>query len=346
MLWGVLHPNLSIYLKLINYSYKLYWALFSYNGEKYYITQNSTIPYYNTSFLYDNDFDHTNQLPEISNLIQVKKISSSFETSVDPSDLLMYEYQLNNNFFINDDFEEDLEDEDEKISYHILDEEEDEPAGVWVEDLFKYNTKMIVSRKRLELMKFFKSKITRQNRITGWISNKLKWKVKNILNSFDLFLLQALLNSRLILNKTTAGFLLKHGYVYVNGHPEVQSTFVLKKFDMVQLIFSPKYIDFYAQNFSYLFKNSGKFFNKITSKIIEDEEWDLDYFLYKKIETSKLFLKIIFFKQPILPYLEVDFTTMSFFIIYLPLGANYLLNKNYYFYNYYLNRFYNWKFRS
>jgi hypothetical protein len=138
-----------------------------------------------------------------------------------------------------------------------------------------------------------------------------------------------------------ANFFLKNGFVYVNGNLTTQSTFVLKKFDIVQLVFASTYVDFYVKCFSNLFRASSKFFNKITNKMLDDPEWDLEYFLHKKAKVSKIFLKIIFFKQPTLPYLEVDFTTMSFVIVYLPLGAEYLINKNYLFYNYYLNRFYN-----
>jgi hypothetical protein len=59
-----------------------------------------------------------------------------------------------------------------------------------------------------------------------------------------------------------------------------------------------------------------------------------------------LFKRAALFKQPIPTYLEVDFLTFSVVIVYIPYGFNISLNYNYIFYNYYLARLYNWKFRS
>lgn len=129
--------------------------------------------------------------------------------------------------------------------------------------------------------------------------------------------------------------------VYLNGELQTNPFTLLRRGDFVQLVFSAIYAEAYAAHYNYLFKASNKFSNKFFKKITEDPEWNLNYIFEKKKKMPKLFRRIVYFRQPMPQFLEVDLITFSVFCVYTPINFNYLTQNNYKYYNYYLNRLYN-----
>ena len=340
LIWGLFNISNHVFLKTVNIRSVTYWTLFNYSKEKYYCLKNTQLPHPSFSF-FKLSLPDTSLESNVGNLISLKKANVGFDLPYKKYKDFLTSF-LDTNIIISE------EDRGNRLNFLIdfKEDEEDFETNVWVDNSFKYKTKMLITNQRLQLTRFFNFKLKRQYRITPWISNLLKWKIKSTVGFFDLMLLNVLLSSKLVLNTYQAEWFIKHGLVYVNGKRQTKTTLFLKKFDLIQLVYSSKYVNFYFNHFNFLFKARQKFVNKFSKKLIDHDDWDLGFYLNKKTKIPKLFSRISIFNQPIPYYLEVDFLTFSASIIYQPFGFNFILNSNFHFYNYYLARLYNWKFRT
>lgn len=340
VVWGLFNLHNRVFLKTINFKKMTYWTLFGYSTEKYYCLKNSNMEYSNTIFLKLSPINNSREV-SVGNLISLKKANVGFDlpykhyknfitSFLDSTNIMSKEDRLGRpDFMVN-----------------FLEEEEDFETNVWIDNSFRYKTKLLITKQRLQLVKFFKFKLKRQYRITPWISNFLKWKVRSIISWFDLMLINVILNTKLVLHSVHAEWFIKRGFIYVNGVRQTKTNYVVKQYDIIQIVYSPTYVNFFSNYFNFLFKASNKFVNKFSRKISEQEGWDLGYYLNWKTRIPKLFNRVALFRQPIPYYFEVDFLTFSAFVVYLPVGFNFILNSNFHFYNYYLARLYNWKFRT
>ena len=341
-----LHHNLFnlnkyLFLRTTRYTYSSYWTLFGYNEESYYTLKNILFPHPNSIFLKITGISQSTESC-VNNLVAIKKANADFD-SIEPQYTNFVEAFLRsnseplNNVFLEREF---------YYGSEIWEDVEDEETNVWVDNSFKYKTKMMITNQRVRLAKFLGFKLKRHYRITAKISNFLKWKVRNIINFFDLILINVVLSSKLILDFNLAAWLIRHGFVYVNGGCKTEINLFLKPGDVVNLIFSPVYSEFYFYHFNSLFRVNMRVVNKFSRKMADNPEWDIGSYLFRKTKPSKTLKKIALLRQPIPLFLETDFLTYSVYVVYTPFNFYFVLDTTYNHYNYYLARLYNWKFRS
>lgn len=333
------NKNYKIFLKIFR-SYKpVFWCLFSFGDERYYVptrlhTNISNSFFLNNSYLL---FKKTNY---INNTIIFKKQSASFRSLNFYEEYIKYEYvNSGKRFFENGKL---------KTHAHLLSTKIGKNSSILSKrifaksnfsmNFFKFKTKALITFNRKMLIRFFNFKIKRQNRITKYINSFIKFKVKNSLKFFNFTLINILVSSKLVINFKQAFFFVKKGFVFVNGRQCLKTNFFLKKGDLIQLNFSKTYITHYSLYFNFLVRLNSRFRNKFFKKIIK--RFNI------KLGKNQIFLfkNIIFFKKHIPTYFEVDFLTFSVYIIYTPFNFTFIDDKSNYLYNFYLNRLYNWKF--
>lgn len=117
--------------------------------------------------------------------------------------------------------------------------------------------------------------------------------------------------------------------------------FICSKNDLIQICFSKIYSSFYELHFSKLFIKSKKITNKFSKKILENPEWNLDFYLEKNPKSKKFFKRIFNIKRTLPTYLETDFLTFSIYVVHTPFNLLHTVNPENKNYNQYLARFYN-----
>ena len=168
MSYFLFNPHHKVFIKTINYNYIIYWTLFSYNTEKYYISKNNLLPYSNFMFL-KNSYNNNTLTSHVNNIIQLKKQNVSFTPFYKSFEPVLDSFMKINSSRINDSFL------DKGEFYEKFNEEEELPeTNVWVDNIFKFKTKMLITQHRRILINFFNLKLKRQYRITRWVSNFLK----------------------------------------------------------------------------------------------------------------------------------------------------------------------------
>ena len=195
--------------------------------------------------------------------------------------------------------------------------------------------------KKIKLsVKFFKfiflKKKEKKKKISYFLKN---FSTKNLSgNYFNNSLFITLFNSQFFFNIFEIKFFLKKGLVYVNNKVSYNSSNILYKGDIVQLVYSKYY-------FKYINKIYSFFKKKI--KFLKFKKWKFNKNLLKKKykNWNPKFLSIFFlFKKDIPNNLEIDFTTLS--IVYLKNTSINVLKYNVNLLrllNTYFNKSYSWK---
>jgi len=180
-------------------------------------------------------------------------------------------------------------------------------------------------QKQFQITKFF-SKISKQDVLTNLM--KFEFSLKNIL-----------VRSKLVLNLSEADFFIKNKLVYLNGLV-ANNDLPLNKGDIINLVFSEKYFNFFKSSFSQKLKLTYSVGYRL---------WRLNRFknnFYKQSPTGipDWIFKIGFFYEDTPSFLEIDYTTLSLILLKLPNNYN---HYNFYFTKFvtlFLIRHYNWKY--
>lgn len=169
LLHNLFNLNKYLFLRTTRYTYSSYWTLFGYNEESYYTLKNILFPSANGIFLKIAGISQ-NVNNCVSNLITFKKANADFDatnplyTSFVETFLRANSQPLNNVFI-----EREIYYDPEFVENNV-----DEENNVWVENSFKYKTKMMITKQRVLLSKFLGFRLKRHYRITSKISNFLK----------------------------------------------------------------------------------------------------------------------------------------------------------------------------
>ena len=131
-----------------------------------------------------------------------------------------------------------------------------------------------------------------------------KVKFSNYLNIFEFSIINVLLNSNFFLNKNDIFFFIKNKFVFVNNKIVSNGNYVLKNGDVVNICFNKYYYFLYRKYLNNLTLNLNKYNN-----------------FYKKnnfnLKNDFNFVnKIIFLKNDVPNYLEVDYISMSLILLY------------------------------
>ena len=202
---------------------------------------------------------------------------------------------------------------------------------------FKKRLFGLLKENRDILKVLFLNKFCKQKKVTKFIQ---KFKHKSIINKllwFECSLFNILIQSNFITYKSDIYFFLKNGFIFVNGKVVTNMFYQVCIGDRVQLVISNMY--YHYHRFVKLF------LKKIIFKIKQKQKQKKTFDLYKQRSRYIPFwiLKVLFYKNSIPRYLEVDFQTLTTTMLFLP-------NRMYYFNFVFLKfislfnfRLYNWK---
>ncbi len=165
------------------------------------------------------------------------------------------------------------------------------------------------------------------------------FSIKKLVFFFEFSLFNILIQSHFLVFKKDIFFFLKNNLVFVNGVVVSNKFFFLKIGDCVQLILNNEYY-YYFRNFNKILKSFNYKIRLNVRKLFLKKK---DLYKQKSSRAPGWVEKIIFNKQIIPKYLEVDFFSLTSFIIRHP--ANYFENNFVFlkFLSYFNIRIYNWK---
>lgn len=204
---------------------------------------------------------------------------------------------------------------------------------------FKKKIFFILKENRSILKDLFFTKFFRQKKITKFINFFKHFPLKKIIRFFEFSLFNVLIQSHFLVFKKDVFFFLKNNLIFVNGSPVSNKFFFLNLGDRVQLILNNDYYLFF-RNFNKILKSLSYKIRLSVRKLFLKKK---DLYKQKPSRTPSWVEKILFNKQVIPKYLEVDFFTLTSVIIRQPSNfyeTNFVFFK---FLSYFNVRLYNWK---
>jgi len=227
---------------------------------------------------------------------------------------------------------------------------------VYFEDLVEKDFSNVVEQKdlkfdfkvgRLKLFKtnrdilsfFIKKKVKNKTKFSKVIKNLIKKSFYDFVIHFEFSLKNILLRSQFFFNENDMNFFVKNKYIMLNNKILYNLNNFLKVGDKLNIIFDRYYFFYYRLVLSKVYKKMTKYANYT---------WLVDQALHnehkqKKSHIPKWIVNLIYFREDIPNFLEVDFLTMSLVILYKPLLWELDWTKIK-FLNYYHRHLYNWRF--
>jgi hypothetical protein len=266
----------------------------------------------------------------VDDLIKFKKNNSAFKTHEDFKKYLFFQlskytrsHMIN---FINTNIHENTspDSDDVNVSDNYINP-----------NPFEFKIKSLISYNRKLLMDLFNFKPKRQYRISRFIANIIKYRVDSTRYQINFTVSNILTSSKFVLNFKHTLFLIKNGFVYINGLKICKPTIQLNKGDKIQLLSSSIFYNYYFYQFNGYLKVTLKYHNKF----FKGDE--INFNKVSRNPDPSLMIALSSFKQGVPRYLEVDFLTLSIIVIYKPNTTLFINNYTNYIYNFYLNRLYN-----
>ena len=180
--------------------------------------------------------------------------------------------------------------------------------------------------------------ITNSSKLTKNIKIKSKLKLNTRLLDFEFNIINILINSHLVKSFNDINFLLLNNLIFVNRNYIRKKNLILNLNDLIEITISHKFYNYLCYFRSVLEKNILKLRLKIWFKVKNKLFLDFN----KKIFINRLFKSISNYNLVFFNYLEVDFFSLSIFVINKNLN---LLNLNLVIKKLlvvYLFRLYNW----
>jgi hypothetical protein len=192
---------------------------------------------------------------------------------------------------------------------------------------------------RTELKKVFNLKFTYQRNLTKFLL-KFNKHMSNLTGlTQELSLINLLTESKFFMYKSYALAFIKNQFVSVNGWVVTQNNFQLYKNDFIQISIHMKYYIFYKHFINLLIKNK-----QYVKKVV--------YFKNRFITTNKQrsstypkkLLSQFYTENDIPKYLELDFMSLSFYILYEPFLLTDFSVEQHWQNRFSSLRLYNWKY--
>jgi len=187
------------------------------------------------------------------------------------------------------------------------------------------------------LRKFFFMSNYRQNKLTKFFSKNLNKSVNKCIVGFEFSVVNLLIKSKFVLTHSDAIFLIKNNLVYVNGVVCNNIFKQLVAYDTITLVFTAKYYYFFKTVFNSKLKLSSFLsyrlwrYNRFRSNFYKQSPSSLPVWINK--------MSHFYFDVPL--YLEIDYTTLSLFLLKTDCTQPLFFSK---FMNIFLFRLYNWKY--
>lgn len=188
-------------------------------------------------------------------------------------------------------------------------------------------------------LKTFNLKKKKAQTTTKFVLKINKYKPMHFKQFIELSLNNFLLRTRFSLSLNHNSTLLNNKMVYVNSKLASKGGLILKKNDLVQLLFTKSFFYFYKYSYNLVFKRLSKL-NYCVWRIQSSKKRKNK----QQIKSFPSWLKNIFFFPYSIPkYLEVDFVSLSSVLIYEPVST---IDFNPYIYwnlNYFFYKVMSWK---
>lgn len=204
---------------------------------------------------------------------------------------------------------------------------------------FKVRLKNTLNNNRKILAFFLKKKIKKNKNFNKFIKNFIKKPLYDFILFFEFSLKNILLRSQFFFNSNDVNFFIKNNLISVNGKIVRNNFFKVNIFDKISVIFD-KYYFFYYRN---VITNTYINLLKLNNFHHLSNQKQYDFNKQQKKHSPKWAANLIYFREDIPNFLEVDFVLMSFIILYKPEFFELDLNKVK-FLNYFQRHLYNWKF--
>jgi hypothetical protein len=206
---------------------------------------------------------------------------------------------------------------------------------------FKPGYSIIWRIARQSFKKIFHLNFKYQHKLTKYILMFNKISGFTLLKKFELNILNILIRSRFFLNFNVIQTFINNNFIWINGFQVNNIHFQLYLNDFIQINISWKYFIY----FKWLLNLSKLKFNKINWKY-NIKLFNLKYRIkkFKMIKAPKWIESNIYLYLDIPNYLEVDFLSLSIYIIYEPYNNKDINNLYLQFFSFNIMNLYNWKY--
>lgn len=205
---------------------------------------------------------------------------------------------------------------------------------------FKSSTFSVFFNNRKLLKKLFFLKNMRQKKTTKLFSKLIKSDFKSFVKFIEYSLYNILIKSKMCYTYSESIFLIKNGFVFVNGLLIKNPFFLLKNSDIIQITISDQFYEFFKINTDKKYKlvcllkhiiwKNHRFLNNFYKQSYNRvPDWVFD--------TSS-------FYEDVPSYIDVDYTTMSLCILKLDVNFIFYNNNFLNFINIFMLRNYNWNY--
>lgn len=160
------------------------------------------------------------------------------------------------------------------------------------------------------------------------------------LYKFELYLVTLLLRARIVYTIIDAEFLINSGFIFINGIVCYDKHYKINKSDRIQVAFSKQLHLWHRECLSNIREDFKLLYPFVFARL---KKRTLLYKMRKNLNGIWP-LRTIWWKYDIPRYLEVDYTTMTIFVLYLPLSWKDMFPYNFFFYKIYSHKCYNWRF--
>lgn len=198
--------------------------------------------------------------------------------------------------------------------------------------LFYKNRKLI---KKILLFKNIKQKKT-----TKILSKLIKVSFSRFAKFTEFALYNILLKSKLCYTLTESLFLIKNGFVFLNGLVSKNPLTTIKKSDIIQLVMSDLFFEFFKIN-------SDKKYRTISSLkhiIWKNNRFSNNFYKQSYNRVPEWVLDISSFYEDVPNYIEIDYTTLSLCLVNNNINFIFYNNNFLNFLNVFMLRNYNWNY--
>jgi len=297
-------------------------------------------PLINSDDYSDDDNNNINILENkynFSNPLESKKcniIKNDFTIDIENIFLKINDYGLNKIELSN--YEDIESDYSNKLIYNFDTETElDEDRQMD----FKYKPHKFFLKNREMLAYHLNISTKNTKKFSKMIKNLIRRPTFTFLYKFELSLISILQRSNFFFNKIDTRFFIKAGCVFVNGFVIKDITYTLKSDDRINIIIDDCYFSYYKESLN----NMNILITKYSNYNFIINQKRLDSSKQPKTHEPSWLKNLLYFREDIPNFLEIDFLTLSILIIYNPTVFEFdIINLKYI--NIFQQRLYNWRF--
>jgi len=204
----------------------------------------------------------------------------------------------------------------------------------------KSSTFSIFYKNRKLFKKLIFLKNLKQKKTTKILSKLLKSSFIKFVNFVEYSLYNILIKSKICYTQSESIFFIKNGFVFVNGVRITNPFFILKKSDIIQLILSDCFFDFFKINTDKKYKSVC-----LLKHIIWKNHRFLNNF-YKQSynRVPDWVLDVSSFYEDVPTYIDVDYTILSICVLNNDINFMFYNNNFLNFINVFMLRNYNWNY--